>query len=162
MPSQQWSDDLWFLDQENRTMIDNDGWWVLHQGEAQGELAGGNLGTLLLLNGTPYQPRWNKETVLAIEDCFTAASADAKYFMRQLQALAQREDFKNVKALLIGRFQKESKVSREMLTHIITHIAELKDLPVIANMDFGHTTPIATLPLGGNAEVKPELVKVSW
>ena len=27
--SEQWSDDLWFLDQENRCFIDNPGWWFL-------------------------------------------------------------------------------------------------------------------------------------
>ena len=160
--SETWSDDLWFLDQENRQMIQNEGWWVIHEGEAKGELAGGNLGTLLLLNGTPYQPIWEKETVLAVEDCFTAAAADAKYFLRQLQALTQREDFKNVKAVLIGRFQKESNISRELLTHIVNRITELKNIPVIANLDFGHTTPIATLPLGGEAVVQNGIVKVSW
>ena len=160
--SQEWSDDLWFLDQENRQMIQNEGWWAIHEGEAKGELAGGNLGTLLLLNGTPYQPKWEKETVLAVEDCFTAAAADAKYFLRQLQALTQREDFKNVKAVLIGRFQKESKVTRELLTHIVDRIVELRNIPVIANLDFGHTTPIATLPMGGEVIVQKDIVKVSW
>ena len=160
--SQEWSDDLWFLDQENRQMIQNEGWWDIHEGEAKGELAGGNLGTLLLLNGTPYQPKWEKETVLAVEDCFTAAAADAKYLLRQLQALTQREDFKNVKAVLIGRFQKESKVTRELLTYIVDRIVELRNIPVIANLDFGHTTPIATLPMGGEVIVQKDIVKVSW
>ena len=36
------------------------------------------------------------------------------------------------------------------------HIAkeELKDMPVIANVDFGHTSPILTIPLGGFAKIE--------
>jgi len=26
-------------------------------------------------------------------------------------------------------------------------------LPIIANIDFGHTTPLATLPVGGSLEI---------
>ena len=34
--------------------------------------------------------------------------------------------------------------------------AELAGLPVIANVDFGHTTPIITFPVGGTVEVRAE------
>jgi muramoyltetrapeptide carboxypeptidase LdcA involved in peptidoglycan recycling len=157
-----WSDDLWFLDQQNRQFTDNEGWWYINPGRAEGTLEGGNLGTYVLLNGTPYQPKWQNPTILAVEDCFTAEAADAKYFLRQLQALAQREDFKYVKALLIGRFQKSSNVSKETLTEIVRHIPQLANLPVIGNMDFGHTTPIATLPLGGFCRIEENKVLLRW
>lgn len=158
----EWSDDLWFIDQQKRAFVKNDGWWVLQEGKAEGVLEGGNLGTYILLNGTPYQPEFKPDTILAVEDCFTAEAADAKYFMRQLQALVQREDFKNVRAVLIGRFQKASNVTREKLAYIIQNIPQLKGLPVIANMDFGHTTPIATLPLGGHCMVSGDMAEVRW
>lgn len=158
----EWSDDLWFIDQEKREFVKNDGWRVLHSGEAEGHLEGGNLQTLFLLSATPYQPVFTPDTILVLEDCFVAAAADAKCFMNRLQSLAQREDFGNVRALLIGRFQKESDVSREKLDFIINHIPQLKNLPVIADMDFGHTTPISTLPLGGHCVIKNGQIKLSW
>ena len=161
-PAAEWSDDLWFIDQQKRAFVKNDGWWVLQEGKAEGVLEGGNLGTYILLNGTPYQPEFKPDTILAVEDCFTAEAADAKYFMRQLQALVQREDFKNVRAVLIGRFQKASNVTREKLAYIIQNIPQLKGLPVIANMDFGHTTPVATLPLGGYCKVSGDMAEVRW
>ena len=34
---------------------------------------------------------------------------------------------------------------------MIKNKKELSSIPVIANMDFGHTTPIACLPVGGKA-----------
>ncbi len=158
--SQEWSDDLWFLDQQNRKFEKNEGWLVIHDGEAKGKIAGGNLGTYVLLNGTQYQPKWEEDTVLFVEDCFTAADADGKYFLRQLQALAQRDDFANVKAVVIGRFQKASEVDRNMLLNIVAAIPQLKDLPIIANVDFGHTTPIATLPIGGNCVIKDGKIRI--
>lgn len=158
----EWSDDLWFIDQQKREFIKNEGWWTLQSGTAEGILEGGNISTLILLNGTPYQPKFDPNTILVIEECFISASADAKEFMRHLQALAQREDFKNVRAVLIGRFQKASDVSREKLEYIIRSIPQLKDIPVIANMDFGHTTPIVTLPLGGKCKIDDSQIELSW
>lgn len=161
VPSVEWSDDLWFLDQENRTFIKNDGWWVLQDGEAKGEIAGGNLCTYVLLNGTSYQPSFIENTILFVEDC-NYSLADDKEFLRQLQSLTQRDDFKNVRAVVIGRFQKASNISREKLEFIIKNIPQLKNLPVIANVDFGHTTPIVTLPLGGICEVDINKIRVEW
>lgn len=159
--SDKWSDDLWFKDQENRDFVKNEGWWVLQNGNAKGELKGGNLSTLILLNGTPYQPYFAQNTILMIEEC-NYSSADDKEFLRQFQALAQRDDFANIKAILIGRFQKASNMTKEKLKFMIDYIPQLKGLPVIANLDFGHTTPIATLPVGGMCEINEKKIKVWW
>lgn len=159
--SDKWSDDLWFKDQENRDFVKNEGWWVLQNGNAKGELKGGNLSTLILLNGTPYQPYFAQNTILMIEEC-NYSSADDKEFLRQFQALAQRDDFANIKAILIGRFQKASNMTKEKLKFMIDYIPQLKGLPIIANLDFGHTTPIATLPVGGMCEINNGKIKVWW
>ena len=158
----EWSDDLWFIDQEKREFIKNSGRKIWHQGDAKGRLIGGNLGTLLLLSGTCYQPKFEKDTILMVEDCFTAKDADGKIFMRQLQSLAQRDDFANVKAVLIGRFQKASAVSEEMKDFIVKSIPQLANIPVIADLDFGHTTPIATLPIGGDCFISADKIKIRW
>lgn len=151
VPSKEWSDDLWFLDQTNRHFIKNEGWWVINEGNAEGKIIGGNLGTFDLLLGTSYRPPFEADTILFIEDCFTS-SGDLGAFERHLQALMYQDDFKNVKALVIGRFQKASEVSREKLEFILNK-PELKSLPIIANLDFGHTTPLLTLPIGGTARL---------
>ena len=152
-PSPEWSDDLWFLDQEKRNFIKNEGWWVIRSGSAEGKIIGGNLGTFDLLLGTPYRPVFEADTILFIEDCFTSGG-DVGAFERNLQALMYQEDFKNVRALVIGRFQKASEVSREKLEFILDK-PQLKNLPIIANVDFGHTTPLLTLPIGGSARITP-------
>lgn len=150
LPSPEWSDDLWFLDQENRNFINNDGWWQINDGHAQGTILGGNLCTFILHLGTPYRPKFANDTILFIED---DCESHLLNFERNLQAIINQDDFKNVKGLVIGRFQKDSKVSREDLEFIIKNKPELQNMPVIANIDMGHTTPIATIPLGGKARI---------
>lgn len=150
-PAEQWSDDAWFLDQQKREFIKNDGWWHIHAGSAEGTIVGGNLCTFNLLLGTTFRPRFEENTILFIED---DEVSNAYEFDRDLQALCYQDDFKNVRGVVIGRFQKKSEVSREKLEFIINNKPELKNIPVIANVDFGHTTPILTLPLGGTAKLE--------
>lgn len=149
-PSQIWSDDLWFLDQEKREFEANEGYWVIHQGKAKGTIAGGNLCTYNLLLGTPYRRKFTEDTILFIED---TASAPLQDIERDLQALIHQEDFCNVKGIVIGRFQKGSQITKEGLEYIINTKKELKDLPIVANVDFGHTYPLLTIPLGGTATI---------
>lgn len=148
--SAEWSDDLWFADQENRVFIKNDGYWNIRGGHASGAAAGGNLGTFCLLAGTEYSPRFEKDTILMIED---TSDCTATVFDRTLQSVCSRPDFKNVRGLVIGRFQKGSEMSRETLEYIIKSKPELDGMPVLANVDYGHTTPVITIPLGGTAEI---------
>ncbi|MCM1324597.1 MAG: LD-carboxypeptidase [Acetobacter sp.] len=149
--SEIWSDDLWFLDQEKREFEANEGYWNIHNGEACGTIIGGNLCTFNLLLGTEFRPEFSKDTILFIEDTETTSLAE---FERNLQALIHQPDFENVKALVIGRFQKGSKVTREGLEYILNTKAELKNIPILANVDFGHTAPLLTIPLGGTAILK--------
>lgn len=48
-PSEIWSDDSWYMDQEHRNLIRNEGCLVINEGSAEGALLGGNLCTLNLL-----------------------------------------------------------------------------------------------------------------
>lgn len=150
-PSKIWSDDLWFIDQEKREFEANEGYWNIRAGSAAGTIIGGNLGTFNLLLGSPYRPEFKENTILFIEDTEQSSLVD---FERNLQALIYQPDFKNVKAFVIGRFQKGSKVTREGLEFILNSKRELKNLPILANVDFGHSAPLLTIPLGGTARLE--------
>src|SRR5215212_1148490 len=56
LPADHWSDDLWYQDQDNLDFDPKTGYEIMYEGEAEGKLLGGNLGTLCLLFGTPYMP----------------------------------------------------------------------------------------------------------
>ncbi|SDD12749.1 Muramoyltetrapeptide carboxypeptidase LdcA (peptidoglycan recycling) [Terribacillus halophilus] len=145
-PSNKWSDDSWFIDQNNRIYKGTE-WKVYSNGSAEGTLIGGSLCTLNLLQGTEYMPDTN-ECILFIED---DELTTPETFARDLTSLLQIS--KSIKALLIGRFQKRSEVSEKQLHFILNKHPQLKNIPVIYDMDFGHTQPIMTLPIGGKIRV---------
>ena len=77
--------------------------------------------------------------------------SDAKEFARNLTSLLQLPDAIDVQGLAIGRFQESSQVTRSLLEQIIARQDRLAGLPVLANVDFGHTDPRITFPIGGRA-----------
>ena len=110
---------------------------------------------LLLLKSISFKfivrRKFQEDTILFIEDTEATPLQD---FERDLQALMHQDDFHHVKALVIGRFQKGSKITREGLEFVISTKEKLKNIPIIANVDFGHTSPILTIPLGGFAKIE--------
>jgi muramoyltetrapeptide carboxypeptidase len=157
LPSESWSDDKWYKDQNDRTLIPNDGWLVINEGSAEGTLIGGNLCTLNLLQGTEYMPSL-KDTILFIEDDEMSTNVE---YGRNLQSLAHLPEFDGVRGIVMGRFQKASNVSNTDITKIVREIKELEHLPVIANVDFGHTSPLITFPVGGEVQIDVNTKKSS-
>ena len=151
--SKEWSDDAWFIDQENREFIKNDGMFVINEGEAEGEIVGGNLCTLNLLQGTEYMPNIENK-ILFLEDDDMAGKIYLMEFDRNLQSLIHMPEFKTVKALVLGRSQKATDMTKEKWIKLIKNKPELANIPVIAGVDFGHSTPIITFPIGGDAKLK--------
>jgi muramoyltetrapeptide carboxypeptidase LdcA involved in peptidoglycan recycling len=151
-PSPTWSDDTWYLDQEDRTLEPGPGWWVLQEGEAAGTIVGGNLCTLNLLQGTRFMPPLDGCLVF-VEDDHQVKPWD---FDRDLVSLLQQPTFAGVTGVVIGRFQKATGMTRDLLAQIVASKPDLAGLPVIANVDFGHTSPIVTFPVGGTVEVRAE------
>ena len=148
-PAEAWTDDLWFIDQDNRAVHPGEGWWPLAPGQAAGRIVGGNLCTLNLLQGTEYMPSLDG-ALLMIED---DAMSDADTFARDLTSLLQQPGAAGVQGVVIGRFQEASRVSRHLLEQIIARQDRLAGLPVLGNVDFGHTNPLATFPIGGQASL---------
>lgn len=156
-PSEEWSDDLWYIDQEKREFITNDGYWILNSGHAFGRVIGGHVRCLNALQGTQYWPGLDDSILILEED----AEINPPLFDRELQSLIYQSDFIGVRGILIGRFQKETKMSRKLLEKIISTKSELKNIPIIANVDIGHTTPITTMPVGGSLEIMADDKKVN-
>ncbi len=151
-PSEYWTDDAWYKDQEDRHPIKNNGWQVINPGKAEGTIIGANLCTLNLLQGTKYFPDI-KDSILFIED---DEISDPVLFDRDLQSLIHQKGFDKVKGLVIGRFQKTSKMEDKLLYQIIKSKKELDHIPVIVGVDFGHTSPIITFPIGGTVSISAQ------
>ena len=150
--STNWSDDTWYAKQNERTFLPNPGYIVLNGGEAEGTILGGNLCTFNLLHGTSYMPSL-KNSVLFLEDDEAAGSFTPMEFDRNLQSILHQPGATDIQGLVIGRFQKKSAVTEELLRQIISSKKELEGKLVIAGVDFGHTDPLITFPIGGTARI---------
>jgi muramoyltetrapeptide carboxypeptidase LdcA involved in peptidoglycan recycling len=150
LPAAHWSDDPWYQDQDNRDFVPNPGYEIIHEGEVEGKLLGGNLGTLALLFGTSFMPDLDG-TILLLEDDEEEGAVD---FDRHLQSLIHQPGFGGVRGIVVGRFQRASNMDLDTLRAIIESKRELERIPIVANASFGHTTPQFTFPIGGRGKLR--------
>lgn len=150
LSSTQWSDDAWYLDQQNCKLMHNAGMYTIQSGEASGTILGANLCTFRTLQGTEYFPDLT-DSVLFFEEDY---ESQPHHIDRDLQSLLLLKDFNKVKGLVFGRFQASSKMTKEMLQMIVATKKELRNMPVIAGVDFGHTSPMITFPIGGEVYIQ--------
>lgn len=154
LPAETWSDDIWAKDQENRSFHPSQGPWVIQEGETTGTILGGAYFCFNMLQSSKFFPPL-RDSVLFLE-----SPAEGKATLISLdsgmRALSFHPDFSDVRGIVIGRFAQSGGVTRENLTSLISEIAALKHLPVLANCDFGHTTPVATLPIGGRCKLRAD------
>lgn len=142
-----YSSDRWYDDQDNRKFIKNPGCYIINDGYAEGTIIGGNLCSFNLLQGTKYMPDLTNK-ILFIEDDSLVGEEFPYEFDRNLVSLIQQENFDKVKGIVFGRCQTETKMNLSKWKKILNK-KELKNIPIIINANFGHTTPNATIPIGG-------------
>ncbi len=106
--------------------------------------------TLDLLKGTEYFPDI-ANSILFLEDDFNNLPQNID---EHLQSLIIEKQFKHIKGIVFGRFQEQSKITREVLREMLATKSELKRIPIIANVDFGHTEPKFTFPFGGTVKIQ--------
>ncbi len=87
--------------------------------------------------------------ILFVED---DAESQPHHFDRDLQSLLHTVD-DEVQGLVIGGFERASRMTRQLLEQIVSTKTQLRGVPVVANVDFGHTDPLLTLPVGGRVSV---------
>lgn len=153
-PSNRWSDDQWYIEQDYRRFR-HTSWKVFNEGIAEGKIYGGNLSTLNLLQGTRYLGRI-EDAILFVED---DELTSPEIFARDLASLLQY--VRSIKGLVIGRFQDQSNLTEEQLEFILFKHPQLRNVPVIYDVDFGHTQPIFTFPIGGTVNINTNEQKIN-
>jgi muramoyltetrapeptide carboxypeptidase len=148
--SVEYADNLWNLDQGIDCFEKNPGWKIYSHGEASGKTIGGNLGALLLLAGTEYWPNM-QDKILFIEEDECEKPQTINRMLTQLRHIGV---FNQIKALIIGRLPKSIGFdSQNSLEMILEDALQGYNLPVVMNVDFGHTDPVMTLPIGADCYV---------
>ncbi len=157
-----WETDAW--KQRARHQVANHGpdWLPNGQHRVVGTLIGGNLDSLLNIIGTDFWPQ-PTDAVLFIEDIATSPERWAM----NLWTLRLRGVLHGIRALLIGKTEGMPQEVTAVILRIITEVlADVNpDLPVVTNLDIGHTAPMLTLPIGGTIaidQVQQSLTLINW
>jgi muramoyltetrapeptide carboxypeptidase len=123
---------------------------VWRTGQGVGQLFGGNIETINALVGTPH---------LAIPDevvFFWEATEEEAYLPRVQRALTQLRQiglFDRARAMLIGRSPNSQPVRQTTLRDVVLEATQGHTFPIVADLAFGHTDPMVTLPIGTVAAV---------
>ena len=124
---------------------------VLQEGTCEGEIVGGNLCTLNLLQGTPYMPDL-RDRVLFIEDDNIMGDYFPYEFDRNLQSLLQAGGAESVRGIVFGRFDESCKLTEDTIRAIIKGKVPA-GIPVVFGIDFGHVFPMISFPVGGRVKL---------
>ena len=121
------------------------GWTWLKEGTAEGSLIGGALSSLEHLRGTRYWPDW-EGAILFIE------TTEEKPPPERVDSLLM--DYENmgvlgkIQGLLVGRPMYYSPDEKVALRQVLLTRTKQFHFPIISDMDFGHTAPQFTIPIG--------------
>ena len=124
---------------------------VLQEGTCEGEIAGGNLCTLNLLQGTRYMPDL-RDRVLFIEDDNIMGDYFPYEFDRNLQSLLQVSGAESVRGIVFGRFDESCKLTEDTIRAIVKGKVPA-GIPVVFGADFGHVFPMISFPVGGRVKL---------
>lgn len=136
-----------------RRLVPDSGPRVLRAGFAEGILWGGNLSTLNYLAGTGFWRPPAGPLILALE--FTGEDARPGVVGRSLTHLRLTGLLDQVRGVLVGRCDADV-VTRGTTPEDVIVTAFGPTVPIIADMPFGHTDPMVTLPLGTRAEIRAD------
>lgn len=127
-------------------------------GKAKGRLIGGCCEVMEMLKGTDYWPsreKW-KDAILFLET--SEETPDATSFTRWIRNYGSQGILEDISGIILARpggQLSDDKLYQydHALKSVVTDELGLKDLPILCQMDFGHTDPMFVIPYGAEAEI---------
>ena len=137
----------------------NPGWaWLQGDEPVTGELIGGNIEALEMAKGTSIWPpahAWDSAVLLLETSEEAPQPQTVKHWLRNYLATGV---LARIGALLLARpmgYTQQAMFELWDTVQAVLAEAGRSDLPLVANVDYGHTSPAGVLPLGCNARVDP-------
>lgn len=133
------------------------GWNFLQgKGVRRGPLIGGCIEVFDWARGTPVFPEEWQDAILFLETSEEAPPPE--YMTRTLRVFAAMGILEKLSGILFGRPGGEVPVEKfgeydQAILQVVCDEQGLRDLPIITNMDFGHTSPMFVIPYGVLAEI---------
>jgi len=157
-PSMQWTDEFldWSTKEDltrRRITKPNMGYIPIRLGEATGILLGGCLESLSHILASEYCPDWSGALLFLEVSETTGGLSLADSLLHDLRNAGV---FEKVNGVLFGRPYQYSSSETEELWNVVRLVTEPYKLPVLGNLDIGHTDPMTTLPIGTRARMRIE------
>lgn len=161
LPSEYWSKDYVPWSEENintkkQLIKDTHGYELLQgKGKVTGHLLGGCIDVFPMCVGTEIWPELDswKNAILFVETSEEKPSPDlVKYIFRNLAA----QGILNViNGIIVGKPQDEVYYEeyKSVIKQVVSEEEKLTELPIIYNVNFGHSAPIGVLPCGIKIEL---------
>ena len=96
--------------------------------------------------------------ILALE---AAEEEIAWWVERSLHQLRQMGVYERAAGIAFGRTNPASELPAEELDRILVDATRGTELPIVVDLDFGHTAPEATLPWGVRAELDADAASLA-
>ncbi len=131
--------------------------WLQGDTVAQGELFGGCIEVLEFLKGTAFWPApdfWHGKVLFFETSEEVPTPTQVKYMLRNY---GMQGIFDRIAGILVGRPRDYTDAMKRQLEEVLVTVVAGEfgrpELPIIANMDFGHTDPQWIVPLGVRTRV---------
>lgn len=158
-PAKKWTSEFLEWDEANkhtrRTMLPNADYEVLQgSGIVQGRLIGGCIESLEFAKGTAIWPEltsW-ENSIIFFETSEEKTEPD--YIKRWLRNYAAQGILQVTGGIIFGKPQDETYYGeyKEVICQVMKEY-DLENLPILYNLNFGHTEPMFVLPYGALAEI---------
>lgn len=159
--------------QKSRVLEPNAGWQWFGEQDAQGITWGGCLESLdELLRHDVAIPSLQEFANIVLLTETSEEIPSAEYVFRVYRALGERGILAKVKAVLVGRpkawelshqqTQEEKARYRQRQQEVIVKTVRQYNstIPIVTNLDFGHTDPQIPMPYGANVRVETQAKKI--
>lgn len=145
--------------QKRKMNLEEHGYEII-QGDSnfEGELLGGCLDVFAMFIGTsiwPQRDEWKNKILFLVTSEDEVSPDYVEYYLRNLIAQGIIDE---INGILIGKPQNEKyyKEYKEVYKRLVSEEARRPDLPILYNVNIGHTDPICILPLGQKIRVDLE------
>jgi muramoyltetrapeptide carboxypeptidase len=137
------------------------GWECWRSGRARGPLVGGLLNRLTRVQATAYAlgPERFDGAILFLEEVGTSTSV----IWTDLHVLRLAGVFDRIAGMVVGAPAEVEPTDGgpDTLRDVVLDVLDERDIPVLGNVDIGHTGPNLPMPLGVRAEVDADALSLS-
>ncbi|WP_421383074.1 S66 family peptidase [Bacillus salacetis] len=156
----EWTEEMidWRTQDRPKKMVPNPGWSSIQRGKVRGKLIGGNLNTMSGIIASDFFPDL-KGAILFIEDSFKDMATEE----RSLSMLKLAGVFDDIAGLIVGKHEHFDDCNAPFtFEELLLEVMGDRQIPIMTNVDIGHTFPSHVFPIGIEAELDADNGRITF